>query len=70
MPTLLWLAGFPVPSRPAAGPVTNLLTPAAGRLLPVRTVSGFGLPARPAMEEESSQEAETREYLRSLGYIE
>ena len=70
MPTLLWLVGFPVPSRPAAGPVTNLLTPAAGRLLPVRTVSGFGLPARPAMDEKSSQEAETREYLRSLGYIE
>ncbi len=70
MPTLLWLAGFPVPSRPAAGPVIELLTPEAGESLPVRTVSGFGLPVRPAMEEASDQEAETREYLRSLGYIE
>ena len=70
MATLLWLAGFPVPSQPAAGPITDILTPAATRLLPVRTVSGFRLPARPPMEMEAPQEAETRDYLRSLGYIE
>lgn len=70
MPTLLWLAGFPVPALPAAGPVANLLTPAARVGLPIRTVSGFRLPDRPAMAEEAPNEAETREYLRSLGYIE
>jgi len=69
MSTLLWLAGFPVPSRPTAGPVTDLLTPVAGSQLPMRTVSGFLLPDRPVMAGEPDQEAETREYLRSLGYI-
>jgi hypothetical protein len=70
MPTLLWLTGFPVPQHPAPGPVTDLLTPAARGRLPVRTVSGFAMPARPGRAGEAAQEAETREYLRSLGYIE
>jgi hypothetical protein len=70
MPTLLWLAGFPVPDAPESGPVTESLSPAARSLLPVRRVDSLGGP--PSMEGQGNPplEAETREYLKSLGYIE
>jgi hypothetical protein len=70
MPTLLWLAGLPVPEEPAAGPVTGILLPQARAALPVRKVGSLGSPPPVGGSGEAPLEAETREYLRSLGYIE
>ena len=70
MSTLLWLAGLPVPGEPAAGPLTEILLPEAATALPVRRVDSFGPPPPAGGPGEAPLESETREYLKSLGYIE
>ncbi len=69
MPTLLWLAGYPVLEPPAPAADNSVLEPAAAQALPLRYVSSYGPPPAPAVGHDPAAESETREYLRSLGYI-